>query len=313
MTAQRRVWFYDQKCKAWKNGVQVSKKVVKTKDDEAVKVSRTFPMKHNGRTFKSTGAEVLPRKRCGPRAGRFRIPSVKVRATYFNGFNQPGDYAWQLGNTYYNRVLHIFNENVEQQRSKSDVRGGGNAIARPYRKTGAAIGIPTGHLHSGGFPALNSHAKTEIDDAIKEIIAHIVANPDRFDVIQYVCNKEDVYDIAELGDDYNLAEIIEKRLCEEIPIGNGVFNLPMSVRNYITRCIHLIPKLSVDKAYAVRDKEIRGIDAHEDNSCFELEALMAMTPEEAAEFEGMDPRGAARALEVLFPEHPLPMNVDGMC
>ena len=100
--------------------------------------------------------------------------SIVVEPVAFVGPNTHGDYGWQLEQPEYDRVLHIYNENVSQQRDKASTsRGGGNAVARPYRSLGKAIGIPTGQ-GGQGFSSLEESigtggetAKDVIDEAIK--------------------------------------------------------------------------------------------------------------------------------------------------
>lgn len=149
-----------------------------------------------------------------------------------------GDYGFQLQDardnpdSKYKRGLHVFNENVGQQRDKSSSPGGGNSIARPYRASGHSIGVPTGNY--GGFRSLDEPiddddtAKDAIDEAIDEIVDHVVANPDRFDTIYYCTNGP--------GDTL---------------IGMGIFHIEPSTREYITARIKALPKL-IARAAAAR-------------------------------------------------------------
>ena len=178
------VWVFDKKSHEWKKGSIVSKKGVSNKvilKNGTSLTGRTFPVKHYGRRVSSSPTEKIPSKRTGPRPGRFRVPHLKVDTVYFRRPNEHGDYGWQLEQSAYDSSLHVYNENLEQQRDKSNnFPGGGNACARPYRPTGKSIGVPTGGgMSYGGFSSLDQQvdvwgatAKDVIDESVQEILVH---------------------------------------------------------------------------------------------------------------------------------------------
>lgn len=228
---EKRVWVWHKKNwhKAVAAGLLGKKKAVRI-DGKRVAVTRTFPQKHNGRVHRAGKTEVLPSKRVGPRLGRKRVPCLQLEAVAFQGANQHGDYRWQLriDSEFYASKLHIYNENLHQQRDKcNNWAGGGNACARPYRPIGRSIGMPTGN--HGGYSSLDEDvgngetAKDTIDEAINEIINHVLANPGRFDTIYYCVNANDPSDEKDL-------------------IGMGIFHIDVSVRQYITKCIKSLPQ-----------------------------------------------------------------------
>ena len=156
------------------------------------------------------------------------LPSVSLSIVkvWFQATGKHGDYAWMLRQHQYDRVLMIYNENLLQQRDKtSNFAGAGNACARPFRVSGKAIGIPTGH-RGAGFQSLHqlvddgrSTVKQVIDEAIAEIVQHVVIQPSRFDTICYCVNN-----------------------ARENLIGSGMFRIGDSVRTYITAAICSLPE-----------------------------------------------------------------------
>ena len=124
---------------------------------------------------------------------------------------------------------------MHQHMDKNDTMpGGGNAIARPFRSTGAAFGMPTGRY--GGFGSLDDDAghgmtaKQAIDDAAEQIIQSAVDQPGRYDTIYYCINRGDP---------------------EEL-IGMGIFNIDYDVRVYIRDSIRALPKMIRNKAIEKR-------------------------------------------------------------
>ena len=242
------VWIFDKKSNAWEKGSVVSGKgtfkKVMLKSGKFL-TGRTFPVKHNGRRAPSTSIEKMPPKRTGPRPGRFCVPKLKVDTVYFRRPNEHGDYAWQLRQSAYNSSLHVYNENLRQQRDKSDnFPGGGNACARPYRPTGKSIGVPTGGSY-GGFSSLNEQidsggaiVKDAIDESVKEIVDHVVENPGRFDTLYYCVN------------DPQRETDVRKDL-----IGMGIFNIGRDVRVYISEQLKEIPEKAKKRAIALRALE----------------------------------------------------------
>lgn len=165
-----------------------------------------------------------------------------VHKVFYQGKGKHGDYAWMLQQPEYDSVLHIYNENLEQYRSKNDTRpGGGNACARAYRPSpavpghlrGKAIGVPTGS-RGYGFRSLQDvvgggtmTVQRVIDQAIQEVVQHVLANPGRFNVICYCVNSA--------HDDL---------------IGQGVFSTGDNVRRYITCAIKRLPETVASAAAA---------------------------------------------------------------
>jgi hypothetical protein len=98
---------------------------------------------------------------------------MKVIASIFTDPNKEGDFAWMIQQPQYRDALFLYNDNVEH-RLKS-IRGGGNAVIRPYNqynpnvKIPRSAGIPTGSLQNGGFKVLDEPTKKYIDDAIDNI------------------------------------------------------------------------------------------------------------------------------------------------
>lgn len=238
MTASaRRVWVWHKK--AWHKGRVESVTRGKAKlvrldsSDLVVSTTHIMPQKHNGRrTSSGCKGEKLPTRRVGPRPARAHPPSITIEPVSFRGPNRHGDYGWQLApeqiDTYGDK-LHIYNENVSQQRDKQDAMpGGGNAIARMYRPSGRAIGMPTGEY--GGFTGLlqnvgyggDDTAKTVIDEAMDEIEDHLLANP-QFKTVYYCTNAAE----ADVRKDL---------------IGMGIFQIERGVRVYITDKIKGLPK-----------------------------------------------------------------------
>lgn len=154
------------------------------------------------------------------------MPTITVHKVWFHGTGKHGDYAWMLRQPQYARTLMIYNENLSHHRDKTNnVAGSGNACARPFRASGHAIGIPTGHRH-GGFQSLHQivdggqhNVKEVIDQAIAEIVRHVASQSGRFDSIFYCVN--------------NASENL---------IGNGIFQTSIDVRRYITAGIHSLPE-----------------------------------------------------------------------
>lgn len=172
------------------------------------------------------GNYLVPFPRRVPR-GVVRIP--RVAGTVFVGRGQLGDFEWELrrGGDESRRTLYVYNENARQQRDKSDhTAGGGNAVIRPYRRVGCAIGMPTG-FHAG-FANLEEEdpmfgsARALIDEAIDEIVQHVAACPGRFDKIAFSRGADGL-------------------------IGTGIFHVDDAVRVYITRRLREVPRL-VDRA-----------------------------------------------------------------
>jgi hypothetical protein len=261
MVAMRNVWI--RRKEGWKKGVTTygekskSIQVILRNSDNSCytvkcKQSKILTQKHNGRTYKSLPTEVIPLyKKLRP--PRFYVPVFKMEPVAYRGSHQHGDFAYHLGLYYrhqdlrvgwppavYTNTLVIYNENLEQQRDKSDDSpGGGNAVARMKRKEGLSIGVPTGRLgvNGGGFDSLdlilpsNETVKSVIDEAFDEIVEHVLKNP-HFHTIYF---------------------------SEGIPgsgrLGTGIFNPGIDVVDYITDMLHKLPDMVKERAYSNRKKE----------------------------------------------------------
>jgi hypothetical protein len=178
-----------------------------------------------------------------------RVPTVEVCAFVRRG--EPGDYGWQLTEPRYNETLHVYNENLAQQRDKSDNRaGGGNACARPHRPTGLAIGMPTGER--GGYSSLSElirdnpskpgeTARDTIDEAADEIVEHILGNGGRFKQIVYSVNESEADERKDL-------------------LGAGIFlhSMGRDVRVYATDKLLAIPGRVAQQHHANRRAQRAG-------------------------------------------------------
>jgi len=136
----------------------------------------------------------------------------KVRST-FTRLGMQGDFGWMIEQPQYARSLFVFNDNEAQfkdfhSKQPSGLRaGGGNAIIRPYQAgvQPRAAGIPTGN--GSGYKQLNAHVLNVIDMAIDHI-KNLLASGD--------------YD-----------ELIYSYDPKENTLGSGIYDVDISVRNYI--------------------------------------------------------------------------------
>lgn len=178
---------------------------------------RFFKLAKPVRRRKRSRLEVVPVRKL--HRGVVKIP--KVVGAVFKAPRQPGDFVHELRTDY--KTLFVYNENAFTQTDKRDNHpGGGNAAIRPYRPSGRAIGIPTGY--ELGFVSMSSThprfgcARSLIDGAIDEIVEHVVAYPNRFDVIKFSAT-------------------------EDGKLGTGIFRVGDDVRDYITHRLTSLPKL----------------------------------------------------------------------
>jgi hypothetical protein len=147
----------------------------------------------------------------------------------------------------YKDVLHVYNENVTQQRDKTSTgAGGGNAIARPKRASGASIGMPTGDR--GGFIALdepmsdgNGTAMAAIVVADQLFVDHVTHNPGRFRKIYYVVNNP----TREPDERKDLIDM-------------GIFNIERNCRVYITDTLKELKHMIAKRAIENRRKLVGG-------------------------------------------------------
>ena len=165
---------------------------------------------------------------CKASRGVVRIPVVVKEV--FQGLGRVGDFNHELRSDY--RTLFVYNENAYTQTDKlQNYPGGGNAIIRPFRPSGRAIGVPTGF--DNGFRSLDEQdpqfgsARTMIDEAIGEIVEHVAANPNRFDAIKFSANHDG-------------------------KLGTGIFSIDEQVREYITMRLMTLPKLIDRRLHKMR-------------------------------------------------------------
>jgi hypothetical protein len=98
---------------------------------------------------------------------------LEVYGSQFVRLNEMGDFLWMIKNPEFDDCLFIFNDSEEHH--NTNIKGGGNAIIRPYNKYNTSLpkprscGIPTGTRREGGYSHLSEHAKTMIDNSIAEI------------------------------------------------------------------------------------------------------------------------------------------------
>lgn len=98
---------------------------------------------------------------------------IQIIGIKFSKPNQYGDFEWMCNQNKYKNSLFIFNDNEEHH--KTCIEGGGNAVMRKYNKHSDLLipksaGIPTGSIFYGGYQVLNTHSKTQINNAINEIV-----------------------------------------------------------------------------------------------------------------------------------------------
>jgi hypothetical protein len=140
--------------------------------------------------------------------------NVEVIPIAYSGMGKVGDFAWMQSQPDYANTLFVFNDNEEQfdaflnGTASGFTAGGGNAIARPWRKLDPAksAGIPTGSLGSG-YSVLDAKTQAKIDQAL-QIIDGLL--------------KLGSYDKLVFSADQTLTTL-----------GTGIFNVCDAVRNYI--------------------------------------------------------------------------------
>jgi hypothetical protein len=143
---------------------------------------------------------------------------MEIIGVVFDGPRQYGDFAWMISRSEYDDALFVFNDNEGQFRAfRDDPRsalgcssGGGNAAIRPARclDPPRAAGIPTGDF--GGYPQLDDHARSVIDEAIA-VIADLLASG-RYRRVFF----------SSAADDPHL-------------LGTGIFSVGDDVRHYIVQ------------------------------------------------------------------------------
>ena len=134
--------------------------------------------------------------------------------TAYSGMGKVGDFAWMQSQPDYANTLFVFNDNEEQfdaflnEKASGFTAGGGNAIARPWRKLDPvkSAGIPTGSLGSG-YSVLDARTQAKIDQAL-QIIEELL--------------KTGLYEKLVFSADETLTTL-----------GTGIFNVCNDVRTYI--------------------------------------------------------------------------------
>ena len=143
---------------------------------------------------------------------------IEVMPTMFSGLGKIGDFAWMQIQPEYAKSLFVFNDNEEQfdaflaGKANGFTAGGGNAIARPWRKLTPpkSAGIPTGRGNSG-YSNLDTSVKAKIDQAL------------------------DVINLLTGSGEYDRVVFSADSSCSKI--GTGIFSVSDDVRIYIFRCL----------------------------------------------------------------------------
>lgn len=143
---------------------------------------------------------------------------IEVMPTTYSGLGKIGDFAWMQNQPEYAKTLFVFNDNEEQfdaflhGKAHGFTAGGGNAIARPWRKSSPprSAGIPTGRGNSG-YSNLDASVKTKIDQALAVITL-------------LACSGE--YDRVVFSADSSCSKL-----------GTGIFSVADDVRIYVFRCL----------------------------------------------------------------------------
>ena len=143
---------------------------------------------------------------------------IEVMPTMFSGLGKIGDFAWMQIQPEYAKSLFVFNDNEEQfdaflaGKANGFTAGGGNAIARPWRKLTPpkSAGIPTGRGNSG-YSNLDNSVKAKIDQAL------------------------DVINLLTGSGEYDRVVFSADSSCSKI--GTGIFSVSDDVRRYIFRCL----------------------------------------------------------------------------
>ena len=140
---------------------------------------------------------------------------MRVMPSIFTRSKVDGDFTYMIQQPAYRTALFLFNDNIEDHRCAR--RGGGNAAIRTFNRFSKttpprSAGIPTGSIHSGGFPQLDALAKQHIDDAFLEVDGLITEHG--FDTLVFS------------ADPLNLK------------LGTSIFVIGEDVREYITQKIY---------------------------------------------------------------------------
>jgi hypothetical protein len=140
---------------------------------------------------------------------------MEIIPNVFSGRGKPGDFNWMIGQSKYDDILFIFNDNEEYH--DTNRRGAGNAIIRQYNKYNKELdiprsaGIPTGTLARGGYKKLDNENKKIIKNSIKEIKELIVKYD--YKKICYSADEDGLLATAIFYVDPKVLKYITKRIC----------------------------------------------------------------------------------------------------
>ena len=117
------------------------------------------------------------------------VSNIKVCHSQFSRIGYKGDFLWEIKQNIEPKTLYIFNDNENDH--PTAVRGGGNAVIRPFNRHGykekgimypRSAGISTGD-YRGGYQLLSRDVKEHIDECIKEIKS--LLSTGNYDTIKY--------------------------------------------------------------------------------------------------------------------------------
>lgn len=228
----------------WKKGKVVS--FTKTKVKVIDETAKTFQIqsnfvwryKHGGKRKrqKHNKTEIIP---AGKQKHARRLPRkvMCIKPVLFTRPGLLGDFGYMLSqDAYRDDGIMLFNDNASQFLSKDTSAGGGNAIARPQRQYGHAIGIATGHM--GGFQSLTDPvywydkiytAKEIIDMGFDDLTELTLNNP----------QKHNLYYSSDANG----------------RIGSSIFHIDESVLDYITNKIKSFPSALYKRCQEDRQPE----------------------------------------------------------
>lgn len=143
--------------------------------------------------------------------------NTQIYGTKFTKKRTIGDFEWMIQQPEYKNSLFIFNDNEEHHLTM--IRGGGNAVIRPFNKYNQNLekplsaGIPTGTMMKGGYDFLTTDVERTIDATLNEIIELIKKY--NYDAIYYSVGLNN-------------------------KLGTGLFKVDQNVINYIDQKIQLL-------------------------------------------------------------------------
>lgn len=146
---------------------------------------------------------------------------IDIYAVKYHDRGQYGDFKFMiecdLNTEPDQKRLFVYNDNTEEQNSTSYRTGAGNAIIRQYNKHNPnldrpySVGIPTGSYQNGGFKTLNEKSKKAIDKSFVDLCYTI--------------------------ERYGIKKLYYSTNDESGLLGQGIFDIDISVREYITECL----------------------------------------------------------------------------